>query len=419
MEAGDGTRTTMELSSASTTLFQDESFIWDEASQLYYHPRSGFYHDPNAGWYYSSIDGLYYTYEDGKYVLLDTNKGCQSEIHGSGELSGNNEETQEEHDEGEDCHVDNDQCSLIQEDDRSNQNDYTSDGQAIEIPPPTSDWLEETLIDMYLSEKDDDHKQKDDEEEEVSWEEENWRAQYGQVVPTEEETTPEVSTVDIWDWGVIREPEKEIPVARLVGRLVKPSAKLHPSMPSGGGWLRTAPICEVHLDLVRVKTGQVYRLRSPSAGHLTTVSSYDSSNPTKDWGFPELSVENKIIPFLSNTDSKEVLHLTQNKSHGYRDRAAERRALHGGFGIGPGQKKTTLDGSPSSSPPSSTQEAAAEALEMSLGAGSYAQKILKNMGWKEGEALGRTKQGLTKPLVAVGNKGNAGLGWHLGQIKHP
>ena len=44
-------------------------------------------------------------------------------------------------------------------------------------------------------------------------------------------------------------------VARLVGRLVRWSAKLHPSMPSGGGLLKTAPMCEVHLDLVRVITG--------------------------------------------------------------------------------------------------------------------------------------------------------------------
>jgi len=71
----------------------------------------------------------------------------------------------------------------------------------------------------------------------------------------------------------------------------------------------------------------------------------------------------------------------QHKGHEYRDRAAERRALHGGFGMGPGQKRPIGDASPPSSPP--VGEAAAEALEMSFGAGSYAHKILKNMGWKE------------------------------------
>jgi len=71
----------------------------------------------------------------------------------------------------------------------------------------------------------------------------------------------------------------------------------------------------------------------------------------------------------------------QYEGHEYRDRAAERRALHGGFGVGPGQKRSIGDAIPPSSLP--VEEAAAEALEMSFGAGSYARKILKNMGWKE------------------------------------
>lgn len=63
----------------------------------------------------------------------------------------------------------------------------------------------------------------------------------------------------------------------------------------------------------------------------------------------------------------------------YRDRAAERRILHGGFGVGPGQKNHDTPSSPLDCP----QEAAAEALEMSFGAGSYARKLLESMGWKE------------------------------------
>lgn len=79
-----------------------------------------------------------------------------------------------------------------------------------------------------------------------------------------------------------------------------------------------------------------------------------------------------------------LLH-SQQASHAYRDRAAERRNLHGGFGVGPGQKSSLFgDVGGSSSPVStSTEEAAAEALSMSFGAGSYARKILENMGWKE------------------------------------
>lgn len=36
-------------------------------------------------------------------------------------------------------------------------------------------------------------------------------------------------------------------------------------------------------------SGQVYRLRNPSARYLASLSIYDSANPTKDWEFPQLS----------------------------------------------------------------------------------------------------------------------------------
>lgn len=180
----------------------------------------------------------------------------------------------------------------------------------------------------------------------------------------------------------------------------------------------------------------MYKLRSPSAKYLASLSTYDSSNPTKDWGFPELSIDGKIqAPPGSggNCEAKMIkgapIHkdlptlpgqLSASNNHGvraYRDRAAERRALHGGFGVGPGQKKSVdiNDCVPSSVSP---EEAAGEALNMSFGAGSYARRILENMGWKEGEALGSSSKGLLEPLQAVGNKGNAGLGWDHGRRKH-
>lgn len=93
-----------------------------------------------------------------------------------------------------------------------------------------------------------------------SWDEENWRAQYGQVINSSEEPTLEVPCTDLWDWTMVTKPRKDGKgvIAKLVGRLMKRSSKLHPSMPSGGGLLRTAPICEAHLDLVRVTTGLNY-----------------------------------------------------------------------------------------------------------------------------------------------------------------
>lgn len=99
----------------------------------------------------------------------------------------------------------------------------------------------------------------------ASQDEEKWQAQYGQVVQSEE-AEPPFPVTDLWDWAMVWETikgkkhskKKKHQVARLVGKLVRPSAKLHPSMPSGGRILKTAAICEVHHSLVRVSSGLLY-----------------------------------------------------------------------------------------------------------------------------------------------------------------
>ncbi|ONI08280.1 hypothetical protein PRUPE_5G169300 [Prunus persica] len=448
------------------------AFVWDESSQLYFHAGSGFYHDPNAGWYYSTRDGLYYKFEDGNYVLLPSHQAdnletCETQVTApiQRELFAHESECIEI--------VPQEPIGI------SGTTECCSSSDVPENPPPTSEWLEDTLIDLYLSgysnleanaaddmtvfpetdvefgsngNKDshelnegelilDDHdaaikSSENVSDEGVSLDEENWRAQYGQVIQSEEVSIPESSPVSLWDWEMITKPRKDGKgeVARLVGRLVRRSAKLHPSMPSGGGLLKTAPICEVHLDLVRVITGQVYKLRSPSIRYLSSLSTYDSSNPTKDWGFPELSVNTQILALSKSSGNSESITADgvavskdssllpgqiyeKHESYTYRDRAADRRALHGGFGVGPGQKNSLIGDS--DSPPGSTEEAAAEALNMSFGVGSYARKLLENMGWKEGEALGKSTKGLVEPIQAHSNIGNAGLGWPQGRFKRP
>lgn len=47
--------------------------------------------------------------------------------------------------------------------------------------------------------------------------------------------------------------------------------------------------------------GKVYRLRRPSRKHLNSVGLYDSSNPTKDWGFPVLG-----LSLLNNQEDHSV-----------------------------------------------------------------------------------------------------------------
>ncbi|XP_058077944.1 SUPPRESSOR OF ABI3-5-like isoform X2 [Magnolia sinica] len=99
----------------------------------------------------------------------------------------------------------------------------------------------------------------------------------------------------------------------------------------------------------------------------------------------------------------------------HRDGVAERRILHGGFGIGPGEKTSANDGRGGEVPFSESlfmEEAADEAMNMSVGAVCHARRILEGIGWKEGEALGNNTRGLKEPLQAVGNKGCVGLRWN-------
>ncbi|XP_071733350.1 uncharacterized protein [Rutidosis leptorrhynchoides] len=444
----------------------EDSFQWDEQSQLYYHASSGFYHDSCAGWYYSSKDGHYYKFENGNYVLWETDQ------HAPCDKDANDVNFEDGEIEG--C-VAGDVTPI----EPIVDTECPTEALCENMPPP-SEWLEDTLIELYLSgysnqttdgasgarALNDDlslnistdvvDNDNADELEEGEWvpdesheavdgcgvasdedafaEEEMWRAQYGQTVHLDKVCVPDYPVVDLWDWAMINETKRrKRKICRLVGRLVKRTTKLHPSMPASGRVLKTAPICEVYLDLVRVRSGKVYKLRSPKIAYLASVLSYDSSNPTKDWGFPKLSIEKATgfhieskrkgahveeIESLNELSKSAEEHSSSEKNKGniYRDRAAERRTLHGGFGVGPGQKKSTdgVDSASSLSPvsASNTEEAAAEALEMSFGVGSYARRLLKNMGWKEGEALGSSMKGLTEPLQAVGNKGSSGLGWN-------
>ncbi|KVH98197.1 G-patch domain-containing protein, partial [Cynara cardunculus var. scolymus] len=403
--------------------------------------NSGFYHDPAAGWYYSSKDGLYYKFENGNYAdQSNANEGIVTSV-GDNSI----------HDES----YDHAPCGKDPTD--VNFEGGESEGYVAEEATP-SDPID-TLIELYLSGYSnqtiddasgartfDDHTSLNiptdgiddvdaDELEEGEWipddtheavdgrggasdeddfaEEEMWRAQYGQAIQSDKKLVPDQPIMDLWDWAMITGTKKrgKRRICRLVGRLVRRSTKLHPSMPSSGRVLKTAPICEVLLDLVRVRSGRVYKLRSPKVAYLASLSSYDSSNPTKDWGFPELSTD-KVTQTVAKScqEIEPKRERVRLKGHAYRDRAAERRSLHGGFGVGPGQKRTADTDSSSSSPVSATpEEAVAEALNLSFGVGSYARKILEGMGWKEGEALGCGMKGLTEPIQAVGNKGSSGI----------
>ncbi|XP_076921226.1 uncharacterized protein LOC143582584 [Bidens hawaiensis] len=200
----------------------DDSFQWDEQSQLYYHASSGFYHDSAAGWYYSSKDGLYYKFENGNYVPWETEHVDASDANQIISNKGTDEVKFEEADT---------EC-------------LTNDMP--ENPPPPSEWLEDTLIELYLSgystqttdgvENDNAYELEEGEwvpdethevidecgvtaDEDAFREEEMWRAQYGQPIHLDKEIAPDYLVVDLWDWSMVKEAKriKKRRIRRLVG----------------------------------------------------------------------------------------------------------------------------------------------------------------------------------------------------------
>lgn len=87
----------------------------------------------------------------------------------------------------------------------------------------------------------------------------------------------------------------------------------------------------------------------------------------------------------------------------YRDRAAERRKLFPTDDVesksnGSRPKKRSFSSKKATNQPS-------QPLESSIGA-----KLMKSMGWKEGQGLGREASGITAPITAIANRGQSGLG---------
>lgn len=269
--------------------------------------------------------------------------------------------------------------------------------------------------------------------------EEQWQAHYLQTATLKARS--HIGSMDLWDWSII-EQEKKLgkkkvkKTFRLIGRLAPNATQVHPSLRGSGGLIRTTPIREADHEFVKVSSGRVYKLRRPSSKHLTTYPGYVSSNPTQGWGFPLINADTEVDhidtipgPTLSSTGSGQFnKQLAPKKKYArpkfkgidgepqpkYRDRAAERRILHKGFGIGPGQKAVSIHELEKEEADAATEmpgalEKAASARP--IGRDNIGKRMLEGMGWKEGQSLGSGDGGLVDPILALGNTGRTGLGW--------
>jgi len=304
--------------------------------------------------------------------------------------------------------------------------------------------------------------------------EEQWHAHYSRVPRPGVRVRLYPGSIELWDWTTVEQEQKTAKKkkarklsVRLVGRLAPNSNNLHPSLGGSGGFIRTSPISEVDHEFVKVSSGRIYKLRRPSSKHLATITTYDSLNPTCDWGFPQINTtfadgETDVTeaedrnasasdttkpsgdtvvskPFVPNfghwkfqplvptkrnrgpsvnpsflTLTKDEIEEMEQRKQRYRDRAAERRTLHRGFGTGPGQKgmpvheMEKLEAETATEMPTALAKAA---KARPLGSDNIGKRMLQGMGWKEGQSLGPGEGGLINPIQALGNTGRSGLGW--------
>nr|CAB3504408.1 unnamed protein product [Digitaria exilis] len=238
-------------------------FQWDADSQLYYHASTGFYHDPVAGWYYNSRDGQYYIYENGNYMPLTTDLGNKP--------------------------ASNDEAIL--------ESSFAGLEPAIpddenEILGPPSEWMEETLINLYLSG--------------YSNREGNAESSLGDTHTNEEDRTETSGN--------------------------KPSALASDSGPAS---LNDATSHQFEDEMETKNStaedeclgeGKLYRLRNPSRKYLASLSAYDSSNPTKDWGFPDICANPDIsLNKQSSASIQSTITSTQCQSE-----IADETSIEGG-----------------------------------------------------------------------------------------
>ncbi|CAK9200592.1 unnamed protein product [Sphagnum troendelagicum] len=414
----------------SAAAVPDPGFVLDAASGLYYHASSGFYYDAKAGWYYSTRDGLYYTFENDGYVPLASSSSSMSITVAEDDNNKNNTAVPEGaiQEALVELYLQNYPNSEVGTSGSaeafvdSSSLSYDSDDGSEELEE--GEWRpEEGERDKYIF---DDSDEEEAEEGEIL--EEQWHAHYSRVPRPGVRVRLYPGSIELWDWTTVEQEQKTAKKkkarklsVRLVGRLAPNSNNLHPSLGGSGGFIRTSPISEVDHEFVKVSSGRIYKLRRPSSKHLATITTYDSLNPTCDWGFPQINTtfaDGETDVTEAEDRNASVSDTTKpsgdTRKQRYRDRAAERRTLHRGFGTGPGQKgmpvheMEKLEAETATEMPTALAKAA---KARPLGSDNIGKRMLQGMGWKEGQSLGPGEGGLINPIQALGNTGRSGLGW--------
>jgi hypothetical protein len=93
-----------------------------------------------------------------------------------------------------------------------------------------------------------------------------------------------------------------------------------------------------------------------------------------------------LVPLLSAVVLRSILYCQEPNTKVYRDRAAERRILHRGLGVGPGQKQSNtnnFDEYEESIEDMDSMGVASADLNFQSSGLLSAKRIMENMGWKQ------------------------------------
>ena len=93
-----------------------------------------------------------------------------------------------------------------------------------------------------------------------------------------------------------------------------------------------------------------------------------------------------LVLLISAVVLRFILYFQEQKTKAYRDRAAERRILHRGLGVGPGQKQSNTNNFDEYEEPIEDMDSMGTvSVDLNFRSSGLlsAKRIMENMGWKE------------------------------------